>query len=84
MPTASHRPTPTGKGGASAASNETPVSTKEQPNPPADPNTPASRSPELAANQKKDRRRALHPTLPTRQTVAIIRPSPSMITHTRS
>lgn len=43
MPTASQRPTPTNKAGASTASNETPVSTKEQPNPPADANTSASR-----------------------------------------
>lgn len=49
MPTASQRPTPTKKGGASTASNETPVSTAEQPNPPADPNTRASRPPQTAA-----------------------------------
>lgn len=53
MPTASQRPTPGRKGGASNASNETPVSTAEQPNPPADPNTRATRSPELAENEKK-------------------------------
>ena len=51
MPTASQRPTPSGKGGASSASNETPVSTAEQPNPPPGANTPATRSPELAENE---------------------------------
>ncbi|MEQ1783638.1 MAG: hypothetical protein ABMA14_19960, partial [Hyphomonadaceae bacterium] len=50
MPTASKRPTSNGKGGGSTASNETPVSTAEQPSPPPEPNTRASRSPELAAN----------------------------------
>ncbi len=53
MPTASQRPAPTGKGGASSASNETPVSTAEQPSPPPEPNTRASRSPELADNGRK-------------------------------
>lgn len=49
MPTASQRPALAGKGGASTASNETPVSTKEQPNPSSDPNTPASRPQNAAA-----------------------------------
>lgn len=45
MPTASQRPASSRKGGASTASNETPVSTKEQPNPSAEPNTRATRPP---------------------------------------
>lgn len=53
MPTASQRSTPNGKGGASSASNETPVSTAEQPNPPPGANTRATRSPEHAGNEEK-------------------------------
>lgn len=53
MPTASQRPTSGRKGGAADASNETPVSTAEQPNPPPGANTRATRSPELAGNEKK-------------------------------
>lgn len=49
MPTASQRPASASKGGASTASNETPVSTKEQPNPPSDPNTRAARPQNAAA-----------------------------------
>lgn len=52
MPTASQRPASDDKGGASSASNETPVSTAEQPSPPPGANTRATRSPELAENQK--------------------------------
>lgn len=48
MSTASQRPTSKGKSGASTSSNETPVSTAEQPNPPSDPNTRASRPPKPA------------------------------------
>ncbi len=53
MPTASQRPTPSRKDGASTASNETPVSTAEQPTPPPGANTRATRSPELASNGMK-------------------------------
>jgi hypothetical protein len=53
MPTASQRPPLGHENGASTASNETPVSTAEQPNPPNGANTRASRSPELAANEKQ-------------------------------
>lgn len=53
MPTASQRPTPGRKGGASTASNETPVSTAEQPTPPPVANTRATRSPEHAGNERK-------------------------------
>jgi len=52
MPTASHRPKSTGTGGASTASNETPVSTAEQPNPPPGGNTRASRPPRQATDQE--------------------------------
>lgn len=45
MTTASQRP-------ASGASNETPVSTAERPSPPPGANTPTTRSPDLADNQK--------------------------------
>lgn len=53
MPTPSQRPTPERKGGASSASNETPVSSAERPDPPPGANTRATRSPELARNAKK-------------------------------
>lgn len=52
MPTASQRPALDRKSGASTASNETPVSTAERPNPPPGDNTRATRTPELARNQK--------------------------------
>lgn len=52
MRTTSKRPTSDGKGGATSASNETPVSTAEQPNPPPGANTRATRSPELAGNEE--------------------------------
>ncbi len=51
MPTASQRPTSIGKGGASTAGNETPVSTAEQPNPPPGANTQASRPPKAAIDK---------------------------------
>lgn len=52
MPTASQRPKSTGKGGASTASNETPVSTAEKPNPPPGANTQASRPPRQATDEE--------------------------------
>lgn len=53
MPTATRRPVSDDKGGAARASNETPVSTAEDPTPPPGANTRATRSPELAANQRE-------------------------------
>lgn len=52
MPTASQRSTATRKGGSSTASNETPVSTPEQPNPPSGANTKASRPPKVATDKE--------------------------------
>ena len=52
MPTASQRPSPSRKGGGSTASNETPVSTAEQPDPPPGANTRASRPPKHTTGRK--------------------------------
>lgn len=52
MPTPSQRPTSDRKGGASSASNETPVSSAERPDPPPGANMRATRSPELSRNAK--------------------------------
>lgn len=52
MPTASQRPTSAGKGGGATASNETPVSTAEQPDPPRGANTAAARPPRQAVDPK--------------------------------
>jgi hypothetical protein len=60
MPTASKRSKSGSKGGAATSSNETPVSTSEQPNPPRGDNTkasrPAPRAPQkVASGAKTDR-----------------------------
>jgi hypothetical protein len=63
MPTANQRSKSGRKGGAAMSSNETPVSTSEQPNPPGGDNTKASRpapraSQKEVSNAKADRRLA--------------------------